>query len=68
MERDMSQLENCRRACLKAARDAADQALQSGLCAEGALEAALGAIEMLDIEALMRAEEPADNELPADDR
>lgn len=39
-----------RAACLRAARAAYDDALQSGLCAEGALEAALGAIETLDLD------------------
>lgn len=41
-----------RAACLRAARRACEDAMQSGLCAEGALEAALGAIEMLDLEKL----------------
>lgn len=44
--------EKVRAACLKAARDAYDDALVRGLCAEGALEAALGAIETLDLDAL----------------
>ncbi|HEX7029481.1 MAG TPA: acetyltransferase [Gammaproteobacteria bacterium] len=43
--------EQVRAACLKAARDAYDDALARGLCAEGALEAALGAIETLDLDA-----------------
>ncbi|HEX7046198.1 MAG TPA: acetyltransferase [Gammaproteobacteria bacterium] len=44
--------EQTRAACLKAARDAYSDAQMRGLCAEGALEAALGAIEMLDLDAL----------------
>lgn len=39
-----------RAACLKAARQAYEDALLRGLCPEGALEAALGAIETLDLQ------------------
>ncbi|MBW3567538.1 MAG: acetyltransferase [Proteobacteria bacterium] len=42
--------EAVRAACLIAARTAYEDAMQRGLCAEGALEAALGAIEMLNLE------------------
>lgn len=48
--------EQTRAACLKAARDAFEDAQMRGLCAEGALEAALGAIETLDLDSL-----PADS-------
>jgi len=41
-----------RKACLAAARRAFEEASMSGLCAEGALEAALGAIEQLDLSKL----------------
>lgn len=44
--------ETVRAACLKAARDAYDDAMMRGLCAEGALEAALGAIEQLNLDEL----------------
>jgi len=48
--------EAVRAACLAAAKAAYDDALQRGLCAEGALEAALGAIETLDLESIPRIE------------
>ena len=42
-----------REACVAAAKQAYEQAAMSGLCDEGALEAAIGAIETLDLEALL---------------
>ena len=42
-----------RTACVNSAKDAYNNAAMSGLCDEGALEAAISAIEMLDIEALV---------------
>lgn len=48
--------ETVRRACLKAARDAFDDAAMRGLCGEGALEAALGAIETLDLSTIKTEE------------
>lgn len=42
-----------REACVAAAKQAYTQAAISGLCGEGALEAAIGAIETLDIETLL---------------
>lgn len=50
--------ERVRSACLQAARRAYADAAISGLCEEGALEAALGGIEMLDIDTLLNTEEP----------
>ena len=41
--------EAVRAACLQAAREAYEDALVRGLCQEGAIEAALGAIETLDV-------------------
>ena len=40
-------------ACLAAARRGYEEAAVSGLCHEGAWEAALGAIEMVDLDALV---------------
>jgi hypothetical protein len=40
-------------ACVNTAKEAYEQAEISGLCCEGAFEAAIGAIEMLDVEALL---------------
>lgn len=45
-------VERTRQACLDAARLGYQDASLSGLCAEGALEAALSAIEMLDLSTL----------------
>ncbi|QKT03814.1 acetyltransferase [Ectothiorhodospiraceae bacterium 2226] len=45
--------EAVRTACLHAAREAHEQASISGLCGEGAWEAALGAIQTLDLDALL---------------
>lgn len=59
MQRDLSDpiqlAETVRRACLDAALEAYEDATLSGLCADGALEAALGAIRTLDVAALARA-------------
>jgi len=41
------------KACIEAANKAFEDASISGLCDEGALEAAIGAIQTLDIEALL---------------
>lgn len=45
-------------ACVAEAKEAYEQAEISGLCCEGALEAAISAIEMLDIEALLKRKFP----------
>jgi len=45
--------EAVRAACIEAAQRAYEQASVSGLCAEGALEAAVGAVRMLDLEAVI---------------
>ena len=49
--------EAVRAACLKAARQGYEQAAAGGLCHEGAVEAALGAIEMIDLGALLSEKE-----------
>lgn len=48
--------EAVRMACIQAMRRGYEDAATSGLCAEGALEAAIGAVQQLDLEALLRAE------------
>lgn len=48
-----------RNACLEAARDGYQQAAIAGLCHEGAMEAALDAIRMLDLDALLAGLETA---------
>lgn len=47
--------EAVRAACLKAAKEGYEQASASGLCHEGAVEASLGAVSMLDLKALLAA-------------
>ncbi|MGN8159823.1 acetyltransferase [Salinisphaera sp. SWV1] len=57
----LAMAERIRRACVQAARNGYEEAAMAGLCAEGALEAALGAIERLDLETILSApERPAD--------
>jgi hypothetical protein len=43
-----------RDACIDAAKQGYENAAMSGLCEEGALEAAIGAIHMLDLPAAIR--------------
>jgi hypothetical protein len=45
--------EAVRAACLKAAREGYEEASASGLCHEGAVEASLGAVSMLDLKILL---------------
>ena len=47
--------EAVRAACLKAAKEGYQQASASGLCHEGAVEASLGAVSMLDLKAVLAA-------------
>lgn len=44
-----------RDACIRAAKEGYEQAAISGLCEDGALEAALSAIHMVDLDAVVRA-------------
>lgn len=46
--------EAVREACARQAQFGFEQAAISGLCHEGAVEAAVGAIRMLDLEAVLR--------------
>lgn len=48
--------ESIRKACIEAARDGFRDASMSGLCSEGAMEAAISAIQSLDIEKLIQNE------------
>lgn len=45
--------EKVRKACIKAARDGFQEASMSGLCTEGAAEAAISAIQKLDLDDLL---------------
>jgi hypothetical protein len=51
---DMNIARAVQQACIAAARQAFVDAAQSGLCGEGALEAAIGAIQTLDLAAVVR--------------
>ena len=47
--------EAVRAACLKTAKQGYEDAAASGLCHEGAVEASLGAVSMLDLKAVLAA-------------
>jgi hypothetical protein len=53
--------EKVQNACIKAAREGFRDASMSGLCSEGAIEAAISAIELLDIKKIV-ADEAEPNE------
>ncbi|MEX0773813.1 MAG: hypothetical protein WEB89_02795 [Balneolales bacterium] len=46
--------EKVRSVCLKAAREGFEEASQDGLCNEGAIEVAIGAIQQLDLELIIK--------------
>lgn len=50
----MEMAESVRKACIEAARDGFRDASMSGLCAEGAMEAAVSAIQSLNLEKLIQ--------------
>lgn len=52
-DREFRTAERVRSACVAAARLGYEDAAMSGLCGEGALEAAIGAIEKLDLRELL---------------
>ena len=47
--------ESVRDACLEAAKKGYEEAAASGLCHEGAVEASLGAVRMVDLAAVLAA-------------
>lgn len=53
--------EQIKTACLSAAREGFEDAQLSGLCAEGCIEAAISAIQMVDLEALLADQSGADS-------
>lgn len=55
IDRDLELARRVRDACIQAAKDGYESAAISGLCEEGALEAALSAIHMLDLDEVLRA-------------
>lgn len=54
-EHDRQLAEAVRQACIQAWREGYEAAGMSGLCAEGALEAALSAVQSLDLAAVVEA-------------
>ena len=55
VRRKLELAENVRRACVEAAIDGYERAAMSGLCREGAWEAAISAIRMVDLAALLNS-------------
>lgn len=49
-----------RKACIEAAREGFRDASMSGLCTDGAMEAAIGAMQSLDLESIIAKETPPD--------
>lgn len=63
-EQERRLAEAVREACIRAWREGYEEAGMSGLCAEGALEAALSAVQSLDLDAVveaMRGQQTNDN-------
>jgi len=54
-QEELRAAEAVREACIRAALDGYEQAAMSGLCAEGAWEAAIGAIRMVDLRSVLDA-------------
>jgi uncharacterized protein YeaO (DUF488 family) len=59
---DHDRLEAVRRACLRAAADAYEDAGIRGLCVEGRWEAALDAVRVLDLRAIVDKAQPTDED------
>ncbi|WP_103665243.1 acetyltransferase [Gracilimonas amylolytica] len=53
MNTELELAETIRQACIEAAKEGFMHASMSGLCAEGAMEAAISAIQSLDVEQLI---------------
>lgn len=52
--------EAVRQACIRAVLDGYQQAAMSGLCHEGAFEAAVDAVRMLELDTLLQAQREAE--------
>lgn len=57
---DRQLAETVKQACICAAQEGYAQAAASGLCDEGAFEAAVGAIQMLDVNRVVASAKPID--------
>lgn len=56
-QRKLEIAKQVREACITAAREQFQEALMSGLCNEGAIEAAVGAIQSLDLKKVINEKE-----------
>lgn len=54
-EKELELINEVKQACIKAASSAFQDAAFSGLCLEGAIEAAIGAIQSINIESLKKS-------------
>lgn len=54
-EQGLTFAEQIRKACIAATREGYQSAAMSGLCHEGATEAAISAVQLLDLKQLVRA-------------
>jgi len=61
-ERDRRLAEAVREACIQAWREGYQDAGMSGLCAEGALEVALSAVQRLDLDAVVEVAGKPEND------
>lgn len=52
----MQLAEAVKQACIEAAREGFQDASMSGLCSDGAMEAAIGAIQKLDIKEIVKGQ------------
>lgn len=56
--RDRELAERIRKKCIESAREGFLDASMSGLCTEGAMEAAISAMQSLDLDPFIKEEEP----------
>lgn len=59
-EADKHLARKVRQACIEAAREGYKDASMSGLCAEGAMEAAISAMQKLDVASIIARETPSE--------
>ena len=59
--RDRILAEEIRTKCIEAAKDGFKEASMSGLCADGAMEAAISAMQSIDLDRLIKETEPSED-------
>lgn len=52
--REFQIAESVRKTCIEAAEEAYEEASMNGLCGEGAFESAIGALQTLDVDEIVR--------------